>query len=167
MPPSPIDTNLAWLARHAPALHQRLWQEPSDGHVERWRDGWRLRVGRQVVGLALPPEAIARAVRDAPEDAVLFGVGLGELVEALLLDPHRTVTAWDRDPWMLRRLLSRVDLTPALAAGRLTLLLDEQVVRLQGVGQAVEHPILAAHYSLERSWLTAAPDAPRTLVVSP
>ncbi len=120
---------------------------------------------------ALPPEAPANA------EIFVFGVGLGEIVDALLA--ARTdvgVVAWERDPWLLRLALGQNDWSAALASGRLRLLLGSDLIEhaaaMRARGAAVQtafhpvfHPFLGTLYRHERTWLDpAALDRPLVLL---
>src|ERR1044071_590428 len=103
--------NLEALARRAPELAQRIgWPVESD-HVVLEESGdvtYRLHQGRYRLNLS--DEVVARALpREAAEGAEIFvfGVGLGEPIDALLAligsaRPDLRVVAWERDPWLLR-----------------------------------------------------------------
>ncbi len=104
----------------------------------------------------------------------VFGVGLGEIVDALLAArPDVGVVAWDRDPWLLRLALGQNDWSAALASGRLRLLLGTDLVEhaaaMRARGAAVLtafHPFLGTLYRHERAWLEpAALDRPLVAAV--
>lgn len=93
---------------------------------------------------------------EAPE-ALLFGVGLGELLAHLLRRrPKGRVVAWDRDPWLVRETLSRWDYSQSIASGRLELRLGVdlalQLDRLRGLPR-IDHPTLVRVYRGERKLL--------------
>jgi hypothetical protein len=160
--------SLEAIARRDPELVQRIcWPVESD-HVVIDDSGevhYRLHQGRY--RLSLTEEAATRGLPPAaPEGAELFvfGVGLGEQVEAILAArPDLKVIAWDRDPWLLRLALGQNDWSAALGTGRLRLLLGSDLVehavsaaRSAARGMAVLHPLLANVYRQERAWLEAA-----------
>jgi spore maturation protein CgeB len=160
--------NLEALARRDPELVQRIgWPVESD-HVVMDDSGeiiYRLQQGRY--RLSLSEDAVRRSLpAGAPEGAEIFvfGVGLGELIEAILSPaaarPDLRVVAWERDPWLLRLALGQNDWTAALASGRLRLLLGSDLVEAAvatagrvATGPTVVHPFLAAVYRQERTWL--------------
>src|SRR6266700_620176 len=171
--------NLEALARRAPELVQRIgWPVESD-HVVLDDSGdviYRLHQGRY--RLNLNDDVVARALpREAPDGAeiLVFGIGLGEPVDALLAQtasarPDLRVVAWERDPWLLRLALGQNDWAAALASGRLRLLLGSDIVewaaasaaaataaaaggRAPPARLAVLHPFLASVYRHERVWL--------------
>jgi spore maturation protein CgeB len=71
------------------------------------------------------------------------------------------VTAWERDPWILRLALERNDWRSELASGRLRLLLGTDLVEeapRAGRAPVVAHPLLGQVYATERALLgTGAP----------
>jgi Glycosyl transferases group 1/DUF based on E. rectale Gene description (DUF3880) len=161
--------NLEALARRDPELVQRIgWPVESD-HVVLEDSGeviYRLHQGRYRLNLS--DEAVTRALpAAAPEgsEILVFGVGLGEPIEALLAltltaRPDLRVVAWERDPWLLRLALGQNDWAAALASGRLRLLLGSDLVEAAvatggrlGAGIVVLHPFLASVYRHERDWL--------------
>jgi spore maturation protein CgeB len=168
--------NLEALARRDAELVQRIcWPVESD-HVVIEEGGeviYRLHQGRY--RLSLTGDAVARSLPpEAPEGAEIFvfGVGLGESIEAILSSrPDLRIVAWERDPWLLRLALGQNDWTAALASGRLRLLLGSDLVehatatatataggRATG-GITVLHPFLAKVYRHERAWLQEAGSA--------
>jgi len=170
-----LRANLEALARREPELAQRIgWPVESD-HVVLEESGdviYRLHQGRYRLNLS--DDAVARTLPpEAPEGAqlVVFGVGLGESVDAVLAltaaaRSDLRVVAWERDPWLLRLALAQNDWTAAIAAGRLRLLLGSDLVewaRASGAAPPrvnIFHPFLASVYRNERRWLAAADGAP-------
>ncbi|NNL67430.1 MAG: glycosyltransferase, partial [Myxococcales bacterium] len=107
---------------------------------------------------------------EAPR-VVLFGLGLGELAEALLCAaPERRVVAWDRDPWLMRQALARRPaLVKAVAAGRLELALGVEIQRLRDEpieAPRIAHPLLGEVYALERVFLARRPAQRHALLVT-
>lgn len=163
-PPSTLHINLAALDRVQPQLARRLrWSVASD-HVLRQADGSVvLKTGAVPQPLQFAPRALVHRLHEAhpPKAVFAFGVGLGESVEtALRFWPDATVTAWDRDPWMLRLLLSRGDFSRALLTRRLRLLLGADLLEVDPTtaGKLVEHPTLVEVYRHEKkAWLATPP----------
>ena len=158
--------SLEILTRSDPELVQRIcWPVESD-HVVMDDDtgevDYRLNQGRYRLSLA--DDAVARSLpAGAPEGAgmLVFGVGLGEQVDAILsARPDLRLVAWDRDPWLLRLALGRNDWSAALASGRLRLLLGSDLVEhasalaeIAARSPVVVHPFLVNIYRHERVWL--------------
>jgi spore maturation protein CgeB len=114
------------------------------------------RLHRGEVPLDLAGPALARALAPArgASAVLVLGVGLGEAVEACLDDPGvLRVSAWDRDPWLLRLLLMRSDRSADLRRGRLRLALAADLLDLPPARAAkVEHPLLGRLYARELDW---------------
>ena len=163
-----LRANLEALARRDPEMVQRIsWPVESDHvvldesgevHYRLQQSRYRLSLAEDAVARALPPEAPANA------EVWVFGIGLGEIVDALLAArPDVGVIAWDRDPWLLRLALGQNDWSAALASGRLRLLLGTDLVehaaamRARGVRVLTAlHPFLGTLYRHERAWLDPA-----------
>ena len=117
-----LRANLEALARRDPELVQRIgWPVESD-HVALDESGevhYRLQQSRY--RLSLTDDAIARALPpEAPVNAEIFvfGIGLGEIVDALLAARSDVgVVAWERDPWLLRLALGQNEWTRGAGVG--------------------------------------------------
>lgn len=85
---------------------------------------------------------------------ILFGIGAGEIIEYLLSqDRHCKVIAWDRDPALLRFVLSRIDLSDAILCGRLKLLLGIDLagyLNLFSGDNVIFHPFFEKIYHQEK-----------------
>jgi spore maturation protein CgeB len=152
--------NLQALARRDPALVDRLCWPVEGDHVQ-GGDGGQLWYHLQQTRLPLAPttEQVNAALGAAPGagELFVFGIGDGALIQALLAArPNTRLTAWDRDPWLLRLALDRHDWMDALTSGRLTLLLGTDLVgaaragRISGESATVFHPLLGRVYRNER-----------------
>ncbi|BDG08020.1 glycosyltransferase family protein [Anaeromyxobacter paludicola] len=163
-----LEKNLLALAERDPELVVRLsWPAGSD-HVVEGAEGPEYVLGMQRFPLRVGPEAAAGLARQAGDEAFLFGLGLGELAAALLAG-GRLVVAWERDPWLMRLALSRHDLSGALRAGTLRLLLGSDLVeeRRRGLrGGLVLHPLLGQVYGVERRLLEGRHDRPVAALAS-
>jgi spore maturation protein CgeB len=172
-----LRANLEALTRRDPELVQRIgWPVESDHvvldesgevHYRLQQSRYRLSLDDDMIARALPPEAPANA------EIFVFGVGLGEIVDALLSARADVgVVAWERDPWLLRLALGQNDWSAPLASGRLRLLLGadliEHAAAMRARGTAVLtafHPFLRTLYRHERAWLDpAALDRPLVLL---
>lgn len=156
IPPELLD-NLAVLDEVDPMLARRIrWPCASD-HVARTDSGVvEYRVHRTWHRLTLTPEEVTRELDGVPGDEVLlFGLGLGELLDAAL-ERAGVVHAWERDPWLVRRTLGRGDLAEPLRSGRLRLHLTTDLLDLIDAGppaEVVVHPLLGDVYRHERRLL--------------
>ena len=161
--------SLEVLARRDPELVERIGWPVDSNHVVVEDSGevqYRLHGSRYRLSLA--PEIVDQSLtRASPAgDIFVFGVGLGEQVDALLtVRPDAVVTAWERDPWLLRLALGRNDWSAALGAGRLNLMLGSDLVAAAAAGRIgvqrgrdlIVHPFLGTVYQNENQLLT--PDA--------
>lgn len=157
-----LAANLDALGRVNRALARRLaWPCGSD-HVGFGPDGavvlhWRRTPLR--IDLEGPRELPAprRPAGDAASPGWLFGLGQGEPIEAALAsDPTRTWIAWERDPWLLRLTLARLDLTDAIRSGRLQFALGSDLLAPRPADGPIHvHPTLGQVYARELSLLEA------------
>ena len=162
--PPHLLANLAAMRSLDPTLVERITWPCASEHVA-WTEGEgaEILVHRTWHRLSLTRDEVVAAlgdVRDAP--VLLFGLGLGELLGPLLA-AGCTVDAWERDPWLLRTVLSRQDWSLHIASGRLRFRLTSDLVGLLATSDAtapdgralqpVFHPILEQLYTLERRLL--------------
>jgi spore maturation protein CgeB len=132
--------NLSALHHRDPSLAERICLPVTSEHVD--VDGGRYRIHRTWHPFRCEPKL--------PEgDILVFGVGLGEAV-VQAVQAGRDVVAWDRDPWLLRALIMRHDISRALKSGRLTLLLGADLLKAPKTGFTTwRHPLLADLYRNE------------------
>jgi hypothetical protein len=111
-------------------LHQRAW------------------VPLGLAELGDPTEDLARAA-GARGEVLVIGAGVGELLERVLhAAPEARITLYERDPWLLRLALGKVDASAALAEGRLRLALGTDLLDHAVAGAVrVHHPLLARLYA--------------------
>ncbi len=166
--------NLAALAGRSPMLAERLCWPVDGSHVRADVGGavlyslhgteFPLAIDGVEAGLRVDA-ALARA---SGKRLLVFGVGLGELVTGAL-ERGASVTAWDRDPWLLRLALGRRDWGRELESGELRLALGTDLLELAH-GDVVAHPFLEEVYARERALFEASSrggDArPRALLCS-
>jgi spore maturation protein CgeB len=162
--------NLAALAKRDAELARRLCWPAGDDHVRSAPDGALVyRIGQSSIPLELSPEAArcSLAAAGLAREAFVFGLGLGEMVDALLAeDGRRSVLAWERDPWMMRLALQRHDWRAELASGRLRLLLGTDLLEeapRTALSPILAHPLLGQVYAIERTLL--APTAARPVAM--
>jgi spore maturation protein CgeB len=149
-----LAANLHALAGVNAALAERLCLPVSDEHVRLDPDGSaHLVVQQSAHRLSLAPAEVVAATPAvaAGADVLVVGIGLGEQVAHLLAHAGQ-VTVWDRDPWLIRLALDRLDLAESLASGRLRValgadLLDELTAAPQRA--LVLHPVLRHVYANE------------------
>jgi len=125
--PTLLECNLRALAQRDPELAVRLCWPVRVDHVERPASGPPLRRG---LPFAVPAAHVASTLIGVEPGSrvLLLGIGLGEQLDALLATDVSSLAAWDRDPYLLRLLLSERDLSRDLASGRLRLALGADLV---------------------------------------
>jgi hypothetical protein len=155
-----LQRNLRALQEVDPALVERLCLPVDSAHV-RLQPGQppAYRIHRYFYPFVMGADAVERSLQPVgdDEDALLVGIGLGEQLDPLLdRGGDRTVTAWDRDPWLMRLTLARSDLTAAIRSGRLRLKLGPDLVHVVAEEQSaavVPHDFLGAVYRFEEELL--------------
>jgi hypothetical protein len=158
--PRRLAKNLAALAAVDRELARRIeWPVASD-HVVFGADGSAHLVRRRTP-LRLDLQAVEIPVATDAAPGRIFGIGLGELVEhALARDPARAWWAYERDPWLLRLFLMRVDVARELRSRRLRLALGVDVLRAPGTGSGptIVHPVLGGIYEHELAAMLGSGD---------
>jgi len=148
-----LQRNLDALGDCHPSLLERICLPVEDDHIRtdtQGRSFYRVHLSWQPFDLAEPTVAQSVAAVDSP-DVLLFGLGRGEQLRAVLESPAESILAWDRDPWLLRLLLTDVDVSAHLRSGRLRLLLGADLLDAieDDVTRAtLVHPLLANRYAL-------------------
>lgn len=159
-----LERNLRALATVDWALAERLRLPVESDHVLFDAHGKaHLRLHRDLLALDPPP------LEPLPAGEVfLLGVGSGEWVATLLArESGARVTAWDRDPWLVRLCLMRHDLADALESGRLVLRLGADLVpeaQREERAPLLPHPLLGELYARERRLYEAGAPRPRALL---
>ncbi|MDF1839177.1 MAG: glycosyltransferase [Planctomycetota bacterium] len=175
-PPTTTDrlhSNLIALAKIQPELAERLhWPVEGDHLFQDRQDQWVLRYRGAHINPVLDSEQIGQALNgsEGSNDSPLiqFGVGLGELLEALLATTSRDrVIAWERDPWMLRQALTLRDWTSDLRSGRFRFCHKRELAPLTDSdwkGSIGAHPLLARTYPLEFESLKSTRASKRAMI---
>lgn len=154
-----LANNLRALEVAQPGLHVRVHWPVEGDHLSPDDQGrWTYRYRRSSWKLALDAQAVEQALSkidlESSDDCLVFGLGLGELLIRALEDSRaHHIIAWDRDPWVLRQILSLHDWSEAIASGRLRFALGADLVRVSAVlprSRTVEHPLLTKVYGNER-----------------
>ena len=119
--PLRLDKNLAALGEHSARLAERIAWTTLDATVDLGMENTSVRLHQAEHALVIGQAELTRAVSAMPEadEVFVFGIGLGEqLAHFLLMRPETRVTAWERDPALLRQALSERDFTRFLSGGR-------------------------------------------------
>lgn len=161
-----LERNLSALYRRDPHLLDRMADSVRSDQLRIDEDGWSLRWRRGWYPLSLDVEALSRIVR--PVDGVrlsLLGAGDGTLLKVALEDPAQIqrITLWEPDPYVLRAVLGRVDVSEALHDGRLRLMLGADLLRMDPNESRWVHPVVERLY--ERELAAFLHDGERVLVV--
>ena len=150
-----LHANLIALSRINPTLCDRLCLPVSSSHVEtRGPEVATYIVQQERIRLNLLPTEVGQVLSELDgSDVFLFGIGTGELIPMLVerLDGG-LLTAWDRDPWLIRMALSRNDVSMAIRTGQLRLSLSSDLLdELPSFAykQVVFHPLLKQIYKNE------------------
>ena len=97
-------------------------------------------------------EGTLKNVNDS-KNILLFGIGLGEQLDYLLEEFTEVgITAWDRDPWLIRLALMKKDFSLYIRSGRLQLHMGADILDILDmakVASIVYHPLLRSFYKNE------------------
>ena len=169
---SVLEKNLQALSSRNQGLVLRLGLPVRSSHVRigaAGRDEYCLR--RAWRDLGFDPAAAAQALSGLDLSAgklFVFGIGAGEILPGLLAQhPGVEITAWERDPWLLRRFLSRHDVACALERGRLQLHLGADLLDCLPLARAcprLAHPLLGLVYRHEQAWIDRGMGPKRALL---
>ncbi len=161
--------NLAAIRSVDASLADRICLPVSGDHIQITDSAAYYLIQQGAYRLSIPVNEVAPAI-SLPEDtpiALLFGLGMGEQLDYLLYKyPNTRLLAWERDPWILRLVLSCGDYTEAIVSGRLRFLLGADLFdHLSSRPEAVVwHPLLRRLYPNEASLLDGKGDRKRALL---
>ncbi len=155
LPPN-LKANLQALVQAGPILAKRIALPVDSDHIEIPGDGTgAVLLHQTLIPFQLTDAEVGAAIGDSAdgEDILLFGLGLGELLDALLERcPNSRIVAWDRDPWLLRQALIRRDYSDQIGSGQLVFAMTSDLVDhlpAVGTGRVVYHPIFRQLYPNE------------------
>lgn len=177
---SNLALNLEALAAAQPILAERLhWPVEADhvsfddlggAHYHLHSSAHCLSLGEGEIDAVLTGSNLQQPEQNANPELLVFGLGCGELVETMLRRfPASKITAWDRDPWLMRLFLMRKDWSAEIAGGRLHLCLGCDLFEEAGKWvqkSIVDHPLLTQVYACERQLLGEKLKPKRALVCS-
>ncbi|MFT5150358.1 MAG: spore maturation protein CgeB [Planctomycetota bacterium] len=156
--PTVLERNYTALSETDPAISTRLSWPFGDKHLIRDEEG--VVTGYMAAlserPLAVEWEGLEEAVRALPDEgtALIFGLGLGEILECTLrLRPELSIVAWDRDPALMIETLCRVDGAEAIREGRLRFALGVDLLDELEHASVLRHPLLSHIYWHEFAWL--------------
>jgi spore maturation protein CgeB len=165
-----FQANLQALSMFNPVLARRLCWPVDGSHVMAGEDGeggLSALINHRGLWCRLNPnDRPGPQARDAAEkffregrlkDVLLFGSGIGRYAEALngRMPPGGTLHLYERDPWLMRLMLMRLDLQKELAGGRVRLYLGSDLMHLRLRRERMHvfmHPVLSRIYHNERAF---------------
>ncbi len=165
--------NLQALASVQPMLCERVHWPVEGDHLRLAASGdWILRYRGIEVPAVLTELEISRACEAVDPNSrstiFLFGLGLGELLKALMQrSPGAKFIVWERDPWLLRQALSLHDWSQDLLDNRLRFAMNGDLGPMVQSGlqdTVVLHPLLARLYTNELSLIRSGVLPKRALV---
>lgn len=168
-----LSRNLSSLAVRDRARAERLCLPVTSDHVLAGPDGRpHIRHGMRLVPLAVDDLWVQERAAEVPphSEPVIFGLGLGELALRLLQRKDLpSITVYERDPWLVRLFLQRVDCGRSLVSGRLRLRfvsdLIEELPRWKK-RPVIPHPLLVERYAAEWALVQHGVGEQRALVVT-
>lgn len=144
--------NLAALDEVTPSLAGRL-REPVDGGHVLFDPEPRYRIHRTLVPLDPTDEPGGPLDLDgaqATDHLLVLGTGAGPWLEGVLdRAEFARISLWERDPWLLRLVLMRLDLSAPLRDGTLTLALGADLLDVDPGALRLTHPLLGRVYARE------------------
>jgi len=171
----PLTRNLLALRDTQLSIFERVHLPVEGDHLARDERGrWVYHLNQSAFELGLSAEELAARVelalseRTADAPLLLFGLGTGDLLEALLeRAPGARIVAWDRDPWVLRQVLIARDWSEAIESGALRFALNADLIELALSEEpwcVVDHPLLGRVYHHERRLLDEGVSEKRALL---
>ncbi len=167
-----LEKNLAALANVDENLFQRICL-PVDGSHIHFLNGGEIRYQRHrtLFPFAINSEDMESSLGDidSAKNIFLFGIGLGEQLDLLLERCGAMITAWDRDPWLIRLALMQRDYSQHFRSGRLKLIMGADIIEMPEVVKdyvVVYHPLLRLIYKNELKLLEGKAKEKRTVICS-
>lgn len=165
-----LEKNLRAIAEANVDLFQRICLPVDDSHVSLSGNHAFYMYRRNPFPLSIDDRILQEttaAVKPA-QTVFLFGFGLGELLN-FVLDryPESDVIAWERDPWLLRMVLSRYSYANHIQQNKIHFALGVDLLRyLNAVVSChvIVHPLMGKIYRDERNILTGGVKNSRALI---
>lgn len=151
-----LEKNLEALTSIKPTLVRRIsWPVDNSHMILRENGKFAYRLHSSEYDLTLSEEKVESYFDelDKNKDIFVFGIGLGELVDFLLVRfPEKHIVAWEKDPWLMRLFLMKKDYSEAISTGNLNLFMGTDLINLiPEINQyfVVFHPLLKEIYHNE------------------
>ncbi|MEA3429359.1 MAG: hypothetical protein U9Q84_09180, partial [Thermodesulfobacteriota bacterium] len=167
-----LEKNLAALANVDENLFQRICLPVDGSHIHFLNSGEiRYQRHRTLFPFAINGEDMESSLGDidSAKNIFLFGIGLGEQLDLLLERCVAGVTAWDRDPWLIRLVLMQKDYSQHFRSGRLKLIMGADIIDMPEVVKdyvVVYHPLLRLIYKNELKLLEGKAKEKRAIICS-
>jgi len=133
-----LEKNLAALAQVDEPLVSRICLPVNGDHVHFLRDGkCQYQIHRTLYPFSIRDEDLSGTLgeTDSEKNILLFGLGLGEQLDYLLKRFKKSkITAWGRDPWLVRLVLMQRDYSKHLRSGRLQLCMGVDILNILNSG---------------------------------
>ena len=168
-----LEKNLAALANVDKNLFQRICL-PVDGSHIHFLNGGEIRYQRHrtLFPFAINSEDMESLLGDIDfaKNIFLFGIGLGEQLDYLLQRfSGARITAWDRDPWLIRLVLMQKDYSQHFRSRRLKLSMGIDILDISGATRdclVIHHPLLRLIYKNELKLLESKAKEKRAIICS-
>ena len=168
-----LERNLSALSLIDQSLVQRICL-PIDGtHVHFLKNGEiRYQMHQTLFPFVIDKEELEGTLKNVnnSKNILLFGIGLGEQLDYLLERFTEVgITAWDRDPWLIRLALMQRDYSHHLRSGRLQLRMGVDILDIVDMAKntpVVLHPLLRSFYKNEWKLLETGVGEKRAIICS-
>ena len=168
-----LEKNLAAIGHNNEDLFQRICL-PIDGtHIHFLKNGEiRYQMHQTLFPFVIDGEELKGTLKNVNDskNILLFGIGLGEQLDYLLERFTEVgITAWDRDPWLIRLALMQRDYSHHLRSGRLQLRMGVDILDIVDMAKntpVVIHPLLRSFYKNEWKLLETGVGEKRAIICS-
>ncbi|MBW1895109.1 MAG: glycosyltransferase [Deltaproteobacteria bacterium] len=168
-----LEKNLAALSTTNESFFQRICLPVDGSHVHFLKNGEiSYQINQTLFPFVMHEEELDGTLKDVKDskNILLFGIGLGEQLDDLLKRCKTAkITAWDRDPWLIRLSLMKADFSSYISSGRLQLHMGADILDILDTAKTasiVRHPLLRSVYKNEWKLLQNGADAKRAMICS-
>ncbi len=168
-----LEKNLAALGNVDDNLFQRICLPVDGSHIHFLNSGEiRYQRHRTLFPFAINGEDMESLLGDidSAKNIFLFGIGLGEQLDHVLQRfSGAMITAWDRDPWLIRLVLMQKDYSQHFRSGRLKLSMGIDILGISGATRdclVIHHPLLRLIYKNELKLLEGKAKEKRAIICS-
>ena len=168
-----LEKNLAVIGHTNESFFQRICLPVDGSRVHFLKNGEiRYQINQTLFPFVMHKEELDGTLNDVKgsENILLFGIGLGEQLDDLLKRFKKAkITAWDRDPWLIRLALMKADFSSYISSGRLQLHMGADILDILDTAKTasiVGHPLLRSVYKNEWKLLQNGTAAKRAMICS-